>query len=362
MIWTVREILKWTTQKFSELDFSTPLLDAQLLLGHVLNTSKIKLYTEIDRVLTDAERNKMRDLVKRHMQGEPVAYLLNQKYWHDLDLHVDSRVLIPRPETETLLDFTLSLWKGLTVKPQIILDLCTGSGCLAIALAKIYTNATVVGVDISSEALEVAELNAQRNKVKNVQWICADVTGNQFIESVLLKYGKVDILVANPPYISKTDWEQLDLNVRDFEPALALVAEDNGLAIGKSIYKNVLENKILNSNSIFMMEMGENHPELIVNECQFTENSNVHPNGFSAISAQTPAWKVQRGESISVRDFENKARFLCLVNGLLERSSVAELQGSSENYKSAQSAEITVVPLEEVKFVDATDSETDEFL
>jgi release factor glutamine methyltransferase len=146
-IWTVRDVLNWTAQRFSALELPTPLLDAQLLIGSVLSLSKVQIYTQLDRPLIETERSQLRELVRRRLSGEPVAYLLNQKDWHDLDLFVDKRVLVPRPETETLLDLILAVCRHESWQPQRILDLCTGSGCLAIALAKAYPQAKVVAVD-----------------------------------------------------------------------------------------------------------------------------------------------------------------------------------------------------------------------
>ena len=109
--WTVRDVLNWTSRKFSDLDIPSPLLDAQLLIGSVLSLSKVEIYTQLDRPLIESERGQLRELVRRRITGEPVAYLLNQKEWHDLDLYVDNRVLVPRPETETLLDVVLAVCK-----------------------------------------------------------------------------------------------------------------------------------------------------------------------------------------------------------------------------------------------------------
>ena len=111
ILWTIREILNWTTKRFSESGIDTPLLDTQLLLCRVLNLTKIQLYTEIDKPLNDKERFQFRELVKKRLKGEPVAYLLNEKYWYDIKLYIDNRVLIPRPETESMLDFILQKCK-----------------------------------------------------------------------------------------------------------------------------------------------------------------------------------------------------------------------------------------------------------
>jgi release factor glutamine methyltransferase len=109
--WTTRDILSWTTNRFKQLDLDSPLLDAQLLLSHVLKTTKIQLYLDMDKPLTEQERAELRQLVSRRLEGEPVAYILNEKHWYNLTLKVDKRVLIPRPETELLADFALETLK-----------------------------------------------------------------------------------------------------------------------------------------------------------------------------------------------------------------------------------------------------------
>ena len=162
-IWTVKEILTWISAKFQSEKIQTPLLDAQLLLCHVLKyKGRVDLYINSEKILKQSELVSLREFVKRRLLHEPVAYIINQKYWYNLDLYIDSNVLIPRPETESLLDFIIETLSSRSrddtgIEANIIFDFCTGSGCLAIALGKLFPTSKVYAFDISPQALEVAK-------------------------------------------------------------------------------------------------------------------------------------------------------------------------------------------------------------
>jgi release factor glutamine methyltransferase len=253
-MWTIGRTLQWMTERFAKIS-PTARLDAQLLLGQVLSCTRVQLYAEYDKPLSVAERDALRPLVRRRMRGEPVAYILQRKDWHDMTLYVDSRVLIPRPETETLFDL-YSAWlasqleggedERQTANPEVVIfDLCTGSGCLALALARRFPRAQVFGVDKSSDALAVAMINAERLGVRNISWMLADVTSNGFWEELKAHLDKVPQLdgsrrvcavVSNPPYVSAEEWEQCSPEVREFEPRIALVPDgDTSLCVSESI-------------------------------------------------------------------------------------------------------------------------------
>lgn len=256
--------MNWMTQKFKESDLDTPLLDAQLLLCHVLGFSKIQLYTDYDRPLDVAERGRLRELVQRRLQGEPVAYLVNKKYWYDLELYVDSRVLIPRPETECILDHCHSAFCCDEKRdvPKLIFDFCTGSACLAIALARLFPSAQVVAVDVSQDALDVAALNIKKYDLeKPISLEKCDLNNPSDQENLIKKYGSPQLVVANPPYVTSSEWNSLDLTVKNFEPKLALVDEgDAGLKLAKQIalFVTKLENPVF-----FMMELSPVQPEVL---------------------------------------------------------------------------------------------------
>jgi release factor glutamine methyltransferase len=307
-IWSIRDILNWTANYFKELDIPTPLLDAQLLLGKILQLTKIQLYMHMDRPLSFEERSQMKAFVKKRAQGEPVAYLLHQKYWHTLDLFVDSRVLIPRPETETLLDSVLGVWAACENSPKLIIDFCTGSGCLAIALAKAFPLAKVVGIDISEDALAVARENAIRNQAE-VEFICKDLNIESSYAELQSSYGKADIIVANPPYVSTEEWQQLDHSVKDFEPKLALVSDKEGLGLALRIYKGMISAEMLSQNATFLMETGIGHPQKLM--ALLGNSKSLQP-----FSASIPSWQLPRSDLFVLKDLEAKDRFLGLILGL----------------------------------------------
>ncbi len=264
--WTSRQILQWTTQKFKDLSLETPQLDAQLLLCHVLQVSKIQLYMDLDRPLSHTERNNLRELVKKRMNGAPVAYLLQEKHWYQSIFYVDSRVLIPRPETECIIDFALDAFPNKDNHPRVIFDFCTGSGCLAITLATLFPNAQVVAIDISPLALAVAKENCQRLNTPHISLKELDLTNHTSYLSLLHEFGQAQLIVANPPYISEHEWPQLATSVKDFEPKIALTAPQNGLGIAFNIIEFCEKYELLRANdSFFAMELGINQPQKILN-------------------------------------------------------------------------------------------------
>ena len=243
--WNIGRTLNWMSERFVGCSQS-PRLDAQLLLARALTCDRVKLYTQIDKPLSRDERDTLRGMVKRRLAGEPVAYILGVKHWHDMELVVDRRVLIPRPETETLFDL-LSAWSvpslesdRLAGRRPVIVDLCTGSGCLALAFARRFPHALVFGVDVFAEALDIARENGRRYGVENITWCDPlDVTQRQALHACLdAARAQGDgsfVLVANPPYVTSAEWSALDAGVRDYEPRLALEAGEDGLDVARSI-------------------------------------------------------------------------------------------------------------------------------
>jgi release factor glutamine methyltransferase len=232
--WTVRRILEWTSGYFTRKGIDAPRLSAELLLSHVLSAPRIKLYTEYDRSLTDDQLSRMRSLVQRAAEEEPIAYLTGRAHFFNLEFEVTRDVLIPRPETETLVENVLQTARhqpGME-SPRVI-DLCTGSGCIAAALAQNLKSSTVVATDISPAAVAVARRNMERLGLG---------------ERVIVKEGDlfeplgrmVDVqpfhlIVANPPYIRTVDVPALDRSVREYEPLQALDGGLDGLVLHRRI-------------------------------------------------------------------------------------------------------------------------------
>lgn len=220
--WTIRRVLEWTAQHLQKHGSGTPRLDAEILLAHARRCRRIELYAAYDDVLSDEVRKVMRELVQRRAQAEPVAYLVGHREFFSLDFVVNKSVLIPRPDTETLVMEALGRIKGLP-SPRV-LDLCTGSGCVAIAIAKNYPAARVVATDISPEALAVATENATRLGVADrVEFHQGDLF------EAIPGDSRFDVIVSNPPYITTAEMGELQPDVRLHEPALALDGGPDGL-------------------------------------------------------------------------------------------------------------------------------------
>ncbi len=223
--WTVRRLLEWTTADFRDRRLDAPRLSAELLLCAVLGVDRIRLVTDPERPLRDAELQRFRELVRRRRAGEPVAYLLGHREFYGMELLVDGRVLIPRPDTETLVEVGLRRTRSREAFGRA-LDLCTGSGCVAIAFARSRPTWRVVGTDLSADALAVARENAVRQgAVFNCCFRQGDLT------ACLPAEARYELILSNPPYIPTAELETLDVGIRDFEPRLALDGGPDGLDI-----------------------------------------------------------------------------------------------------------------------------------
>lgn len=222
--WTVGRLLTWTTDWLASRGSESPRLDAEVLLAHVRGCPRIALYTAFDTPVADAERSRFRELVKRRGEGEPVAYLVGSKEFFSLAFAVSKGVLVPRPETEGLVVRTLDLCKALTA-PRII-DVGTGSGAIAVTLAKHLPHAVVVATDISPEALAVARDNAARHGVaERIRFVECDLM------AAAEAAGPWNVIVSNPPYVREDEFESLPRDVRLHEPRTALVSGPTGVEV-----------------------------------------------------------------------------------------------------------------------------------
>ncbi len=239
-IWNIKEMLDWTTQYLSEKKFENPRTNVEWLLSHILGCKRLDLYVNFDRPLNKAEIEKFKALLKRRLTNEPLQYIVGSTEFMGLKMDVNPSVLIPRPDTETLVEKTLDACQKLGLEKIHITDIGTGSGAVAIALGHFLKKAKIdcqlTAIDINEEALRVARSNAAR----------ADCT-IEFLKLDILKepIPRSDILVSNPPYISETEFLLLDEEVRNFEPREALWADDNGLAFYKRIIDIANHQKVL---------------------------------------------------------------------------------------------------------------------
>lgn len=226
--WTVRRVLEWTTSHLKKHGSDTPRLDAEILLAFARGCPRIQLYTQFDEPLSDQVRAQMRELVQRRSKAEPVAHLVGQREFFSLTFKVTRDVLIPRPDTETLVIEILDHVKNLP--SARILDLCTGSGCVAIAVARNCKTAHVTASDISAPALAIARENAARNHVEDrVELVESDLFASFPAGSAF------DIIAGNPPYIPTAEISTLDADVALHEPRLALDGGADGLSVLRRI-------------------------------------------------------------------------------------------------------------------------------
>jgi release factor glutamine methyltransferase len=246
------EVINKTTPYFEKQEVESPRLTIELLLAHLLKKKRLQLYLEFERELDEATLAALREMVRRRAAGEPVQYITGETEFCGLRLMVDRRVLIPRPETELLVETVASKVKaeGGERKAAVkIVDVGTGSGCIAIALAKKLPEAEIFGLDASREALEVARGNAALNKVeKNIR----------FLESDLLEglpdSSHVDVVVSNPPYIADGEIAKLPKEVRDFEPVYALQAGEDGLKVIRRLV--TMAKRVLSPSGFMALEIG----------------------------------------------------------------------------------------------------------
>lgn len=221
--WTVGRLLEWTTNWFREKHVEGGRLSAELLLAHTLGCKKIDLYTRYNQVPSEQQRTVFRELVRSAGQHTPIAYLLGSREFFSLDFEVSPAVLVPRPETEALVQRMIDLCREHPDHKWQILDVGTGSGCIAITIAVYAENAYVLGTDISSAALEVAARNVDRHGLTDrVRLIEVDGVN---LPAELVPVGKFDAIVSNPPYIREDQWPDLPLNVRNHEPKTALTLD-----------------------------------------------------------------------------------------------------------------------------------------
>jgi release factor glutamine methyltransferase len=222
--WTVGGLLNWTARFLAEKGSEFPRLDTEVLLAQALDCRRIDLYTRFEEQAPEEARKRFRELVRRRIEGCPVAYLVGRKEFFSLDLEVSPSVLIPRPESEFVVMECLRLAKE-QAEPRV-LDVATGSGNIAVAVAHRHKGAKVTAVDISPEALAVAGRNAARHGVADrVQFLAGDLF------APLPATARFDHILSNPPYIAHEDLDRLPVGVRHYEPALALDGGPGGYQI-----------------------------------------------------------------------------------------------------------------------------------
>lgn len=224
-MWTILSVLTWTEKRFAERGLGTPRLDAQVLLAKVLERDRVYLYTHFDQPLGPEELGAYRGLIRRRLEGEPVAYLVGKREFRSLELAVDPRVLVPRPDTETLVEVALTL----APPTGRVADIGTGSGAIALALKQERAELEVLAVDASAAAAAVARDNAAR------LGLAVEVLEGDLLVPLVAR-GPFDLIVSNPPYIPSAELATLPPEVRR-EPRAALDGGPDGLDLFRRLVR-----------------------------------------------------------------------------------------------------------------------------
>ncbi len=246
---SVDEALRFVSQSFRLAQIETPDADARLLIGHALHLDRTQLIAQADRLLEAREVNEISALAARRLRREPVSRILGRKEFWSLMLEVTPAVLVPRPDTETVIEAALDyvVRGGLRMEPLRVLDIGTGSGALLLALLSELPNALGTGTDISSAALEVARDNANRHCLAaRCNFVCCNVA-----EALP---GPFDLIVANPPYVARRDIATLAPVVRDYDPSIALDGGSDGLDFYRAIGSEA--HRLLAAGGRLIVELG----------------------------------------------------------------------------------------------------------
>ena len=298
-VWTIDAVLRWATDDFRARGIDMPRLDAEVLLAHALGTTRIALIVDAKRELDARELGRLRELVTRRRAREPVAYLVGQREFYGRPFRVDHRVLVPRPDTETLVLVALERTRAVSMCMRA-LDLCTGSGCVALTLARERPTSFVVATDASEDALAVARDNAIRLGAYNVALRAGDLFGALDARShgdttagAAIRPGcSFDVVTANPPYIPSGDIAALMADVRDFEPRLAFDGGGDGLAILRRIVVGAPAHLV--AGGVLAVEVGAGEAAEVA---QLFERS-----GFADIDVRRDYARIERVVSGVLRD------------------------------------------------------------
>ncbi|MCU0645460.1 MAG: peptide chain release factor N(5)-glutamine methyltransferase [bacterium] len=253
------EILQMSTDYLTKKGIENARLNAELLVGHVLKLSRVQLYLNFEKPVTAEELEQIRNLLKRRSNHEPLQYILEEAEFYSLKLKVNRSTLIPRPETEILVDTVIEQCKKNFAQEKTIeiLDIGTGSGNIAIAVAKNFANSRITAIDIQHEALTIARQNAEYHQLQDrINFIQQDI-----FDIKLSFPEKFDVIVSNPPYISREEFDSLHDDIKNFEPYIALDGGSDGLAFYHRLTN--LAPSYLAQDGFIAVEFGANQPDQI---------------------------------------------------------------------------------------------------
>lgn len=261
---TVLDSIKLSTEYLEKKGVESPRINAELLLAHILNCKRLDLYLAFERPLSEEEVSLYRSFLKRRGEFEPLQYILGSVEFYGLPFNVNSSVLIPRPETEMLVEEIINHYKE--TNELNILDVGTGSGNIAVTLAHNLPNSRITATDISKEALKIAEKNSVMNRTENqVNFVLSDILSDELIGN------NFDLIVSNPPYVSIKDYEELRPELKVYEPRKALTDDSDGLIYYRAITSRA--HRLLKSKGRLFYEIGKGQAEEVKNileESKFT--------------------------------------------------------------------------------------------
>ncbi len=288
---TIKSILQGSQEYLAKQGVDTPRLDAEVLLADLLQTERIKLYVNYDYPLNERELTILRKRLRQRARGKPVSYLTGKKEFMSLQLEVQEEVLIPRPETEELVEKVLEISQEQQWSSPRIVDVGTGSGAILVSLLYYIPQALGVGIDISPEALKVARKNLKKHGLTDR----AAVLEGDLLEPLLPeKRGEVDIVISNPPYIPAAELEELSAEVKE-EPVLALAGGEDGLVFYRKLIPQA--NDILKPGGLLALEIGQDQGETIG---QIFKDSGWHDSQLILDGAGREriylAWKGKKGD------------------------------------------------------------------
>lgn len=230
--WTILSILKTTTEFFSQKRIENPRLNAELLLAKILGQKRVQLYLSFEQILTPEEITAYREIVRRRANREPLHYILEETEFMGLPFRLTPDVLIPRPETELLVEEALKTTGSKKSGKTVMWEIGTGSGCISVSLAGLQPELKIFATDISESALKVAQINSQiNNTTEKIEFIRHDI-----FENVPEQLKQAEIIISNPPYISREEMPALDEEIREYEPEIAL----SDFADGLNFYRRIM--------------------------------------------------------------------------------------------------------------------------
>ena len=247
--WRIIDVINWGVEYFGNKGFDNPRLDIEIFLQHILNCEKIDLYINFEKEFSHSDLKKLKELIKRRLNKEPIQYIIGEACFYGRDFKVNKNVLIPRPETEIIINVSIEFLS--TKKSPNIVDIGTGSGCIGITLAKEFPLAQVIAIDYSESILDIARENAKSLGVKNIDFIKLDFLKENFNYIA-------DLIVSNPPYIPSNEMPSLMVDVKEYEPHIALTDKMDGLQFYR-LFSNKLNNIIKDEGSLIVEVGNGNH-------------------------------------------------------------------------------------------------------